>query len=237
MSIVKNPTTTIRSLRQALHAALAPLGWASDHARVNGRVWFELTEAGYRLTVSRPREWARAYAPCEPVTHGQGMAPVALSFPDALNLSEELHSNRLPGTYPVHLDTRAGCLFMEVQAPDSTGPFYRSPHTRVYRTASPAGASAPEGPFPLPQADQLIPSPVPTHAGTLASLLGASARLASSPRLYAVPGQPTLTDWSIGDWAHGRLYTPPRHRTRPRDLADEHAGLAARHDAAVLYLP
>ncbi|WP_206496825.1 hypothetical protein, partial [Micrococcus sp. KRD077] len=120
MSIVKNPTTTIRSLRQALHAALAPLGWASDHARVNGRVWFELTEAGYRLTVSRPREWARAYAPCEPVTHGQGMAPVALSFPDALNLSEELHSNRLPGTYPVHLDTRAGCLFMEVQAPDST---------------------------------------------------------------------------------------------------------------------
>ena len=137
----------------------------------------------------------------------------------------------------MHLDTRAGCLFMEVQAPDSTGPFYRSPHTRVYRTASPAGASAPEGPFPLPQADQLIPSPVPTHAGTLASLLGARARLNSSPRLYTVPGRPTLTDWSIGDWAHGRLYTPPRHRTRPRDLADEHAGLAARHDAAVLYLP
>ena len=147
MSIVNNPTSTIRSLRQALHAALAPLGWASDHARTHVRIWFELTEAGYRLTVSRPREWARAYAPCEPVTHGQGMAPVALSFPDALNLSEELHSNRLPGTYPVHLDTRAGCLFMEVQAPDSTGPFYRSPHTRVYRTASPAGASAPEGPF------------------------------------------------------------------------------------------
>ncbi|MFP3470676.1 hypothetical protein R0J90_11600, partial [Micrococcus sp. SIMBA_144] len=59
MSIVNHPTSTIRSLRQALHAALAPLGWASDHARTHGRIWFELTEAGYRLTACRPREWAR----------------------------------------------------------------------------------------------------------------------------------------------------------------------------------
>ena len=232
MSIINNPTTTIRSLRQALHAALATLGWASDHARTHGRVWFELTDAGYRLTVCRPREWARAYAPCEPVTHGQGLAPVALSFPDALLLSHELDS--LPGTYPAHLAMHAPCLFLKVHNPDRPGHAYRH---RVYRPANPERASAPEGPFPLPQADQLIPSPVPTHAGTLASLLGASAHLASSPRLYTVPGQPTLTDWSIGDWAHGRLYTPPRHRTRPRDLADEHAGLAARHEASALFLP
>ncbi|AWD25943.1 hypothetical protein C0205_12575 (plasmid) [Micrococcus luteus] len=143
MSIINNPTTTIRSLRQALHAALATLGWASDHARTHGRVWFELTDAGYRLTVCRPREWARAYAPCEPVTHGQGLAPVALSFPDALLLSHELDS--LPGTYPAHLAMHAPCLFLKVHNPDRPGHAYRH---RVYRTATPRGPAPPRARSP-----------------------------------------------------------------------------------------
>ena len=117
MSIVNNPTSTIRSLRQALHAALAPLGWASDHARTHGRIWFELTEAGYRLgrrlvelggaylaSVDQVQEF---YAACRraPTISGLTARVAVLEGLDVLYLA------RYDGTLPIRLTANIGDRF------------------------------------------------------------------------------------------------------------------------------
>lgn len=225
-------TFTARDLSQALRVACAPLRGVGMTAARRGRVWAQLSPAGQlRFTAQWRRQWARAYAaplsvqlsdapalaprPLAQLPDAPVIPPLALTLDGVTYLSGLFDSRLVDDDSTVRVRLYAGGLSIS-----------RIGERRWTGSAAhrPQGAQdAPCGPFPLPTPPEGPAMP----SGALADLAGLRQlkRPDSALRLYPVPDSPTLTAWTLGDWAHGRSYLPPALRTRPASTA---AALAAR---------
>ncbi|MCV7503740.1 hypothetical protein M3B54_011270 [Micrococcus luteus] len=202
--------TTAADLALALRATLAPLRGSSGASRRKGLIWFELTAAGsYRLTSTWQRQWARAHAPNpDPTPYaGPALPPCALNVRDAEELVAVLsHWRSVPADSPVRILADTALIRVEIDTPR---PGYSRTVPNLAHTAP-----APAGRFDPPGRHMLHPRATVLASPTLAHLITDRPQYLTDQHLalYDVPGEPSLTAWTLSDRAHGRIYLPARQR-------------------------
>lgn len=216
---------TAQSLHQALRAACTPLLGVGMKAAQRGRIWAQLSPAGQlRFTTQWGRQWARSYAqplsvqlPTSPTLSPRPLAqlpgapvipPLALTLDDVSYLVDVLESRLIKDETTVWTSLHTGGL--------TVSRIGERRWTGFAAHRAQGDQEAPSGPFPFPTltAGPSMPS------GALAALVGVHPRThpGCALHLHPVPDAPTLTAWTLGDWAHGRSYLPPALRARPATL-------------------